>query len=323
MAIETKWIRLYNDPFGTVNYEFVLEDVSFSGRVVRVELYNERHGDAAIMEDCDYKLYINGSVVDEDVGSPKGFGHGNTFTLSGQASAGDSWRYEFYSPYWHSKATNIDDWGGYLEFSGEVPEVEASVSGASVSPSPPIVEDIKRDGIDVTYTVSNRSPFNTVYMDLSSYGPGGEITTEEVEVNVSSGGSGDASVDIGTIYDNNTGYKWSEGSYSFCLGDTCANVDVKEGSSVIDFDGIYTKPEVPHEGDDWSVAIDLSNRTGRDISNVDVSIEVAGKDSIATGSINVSVNAGETKTVEVPKEEIKSILGINKITRGDYTVCLS
>lgn len=323
MAIKTKWIRLDGYKDQIANYEFVLESADFDGRRVMVELHNKRHQDYAIMEDCEYKLYINGDLVDEDTGAPGGFGYGRTVTLSGEASIGDDYRYEFYSPYWHGDAINIDNWQGYLSFTGKVPEVEASINRASASPSPPIIEDIERGDLEVRYDVTNNSPFGTIYMDLSSSGPNGNIATEEVTLNVGSGSTDKVSISVGDIYTRNDTYQWDNGTYSFCLGETCANMDIVKGSSILDVDGIRLEPNMPAENENWNLAIDLSNNTSREINNVDVGVEIAGADSIADGSITTSVKPGYSKTVRISKPDIASVLGTDEVTKGDYTVCVS
>lgn len=318
MPVDSEWVYLDNDPFGTASYEFVIERVDSDGKNARVELYNERTGTAAFMEDCDYELYINGRKVDSDTGSPTG--RGSTFTLSGPASPGDTWEYVFYSPYWHDTARR-EDWDGYIRFSGEVPEIEASSGDVSTSPSPPIMEDLYREGFSIEYSVSNNSMFDTIYPTVSAVGPNGTIMNRRVEAKVPSGESGKVSINVKDIHDQ-LSYEWSTGDYEFCMLGSCATFTLDEGQTALDVDRIYTDPDQPKQNIEWDLVFGIANRTSRDILDVNMDVQIAGASTVENGTIKVSVSKDRSKKFKMSRTDVSELLGITQVPSGDYTVCL-
>lgn len=127
MTEQTQWVRIEGYKDQIANYEFGIEKVEYDGETLTVSLLNSRKQDYAIMEDCEYKLYVGGELVDETTGSPFGYDQHQT-ELSGKAKPGEEWRYEFYSPFWHDDAVNIDNWDGYLNFEGEIPKAKVDIA---------------------------------------------------------------------------------------------------------------------------------------------------------------------------------------------------
>ncbi len=216
MSSETEYVMISGYENETTTYEFQLQNLEYDGSEVSVDFLNVRHGDSAIMEQCEYNLYIGGELVDQKTGSP--FGHeGYIRELSGPASGGEDLTLEFYSPYWHDDATNIDGWDGYITFETTVPELSSFIN-------------------------------------------------------------------------------------------------------IIRIDG----PQSPRQMEDWEFYVDVRNTSSNNINGVGVEITVSNSyDNTATETVNTDIGSSSTKSIKVTANDIKSMLGVDVIRKGDIQVCAS
>lgn len=183
MAIDTKYVRIEGYKDNITNYEFRLEDIKFDGNNVSATLVAIRHQDSAYMSDCEQRLYINGKLVDESTGSPFSAPHGSSFELSGPASGGEELIYEFYSPYWHGDAVNIDNWEGYVRFETKVPEISTLVNIKGIDkPKEPRQNEQWKFDILVENTTGNKLTGIDILVEVADESGNSSSEVQEVDL---------------------------------------------------------------------------------------------------------------------------------------------
>lgn len=264
-------IKGYNDEWTCYNAN--IEDVSFDGSEVSVDVHIYREGDSAIVDSGELRLFVDGDHRETITGvSPQSGPWGTDYTLTGGASSGDSIQVDFVTPQWDVLDT--------LSMHDTVPSAPANIDVTGISASPSSPEAGQEVAIDVT-----------------ARNVGGEFGGRTVSVTIDGADHGSVSFDLFANGSDTQTIFWtpqSAGEYTITAGEASTTVSVEDAAqadiSITDVSVAGT----PTVGQQTTVTVTAENSGGESgLKSVNVT---AGGEHV--GVIDFFLDGGATATGE-------------------------